>query len=553
MKGTRLGRADTEMLHSPPPSRANVLTRRSDSLRFVLQLRGFRAAEGVTLDLKLMLGYGTVIGNYVASSTFNHSEFLISGNPIKQITKIDKAINPGEIIMSQDVYQVVEEVVRVKQGTENGLKILLGVNGEQNFLGGQAAKMLRFSDSENRYLSPFMEASIFDQIKDISYTWSRTSTYKDYTRSRLSRHDTCTTLFVNMVSPKVSKGPVTVSNQSPLTSLSLRSTQFSDPNPQVSLNMFQAAFVAIYEPLRKFHGVLRQYLQDDKGQVGIIIFSGRESNTLAACRCALKIKETFKELSIGYGMGIATGKVFCGPVGDQSRCEMSWIGDSVNHSARLMGMSMKTNDIFVDKASVDAAASEVVFENIGQIALKGKGLVQSYKVNGLKFKGSVLTEQVSEATNMSSPPQMFDNLANVHSATLLDWAVQAATNRNVGFAQQVTGGSASPSPNPGGRKPLKKVQTEKRIFARGRTQTKMNIKEGEDSDKDSSVPVSPSRSGQELWKRGRVGLHIAKVRVCESRSDELKKRVLVFNSEMYWYLTMLCLRHQIRRRFKNRK
>ena len=61
-------------------------------------------------------------------------------------------------------------------------------------------------------------------------------------------------------------------------------------------------------------------------------------------------------------MGIATGKVFCGPVGDQSRCEMSWIGDSVNHSARLMGMAMKTNAIYADKASVDAAASEVMFE-----------------------------------------------------------------------------------------------------------------------------------------------------------------------------------------------
>ena len=135
--------------------------------------------------------------------------------------------------------------------------------------------MLRFSDTENKYLSPFMESSILDQIKDISYTWSRTSTYKDYTRSRLSRHDTCTTLFVNMVSSK-----------------------FSDPNPQVSLDMFQQAFVGIYEPLRKFHGVLRQYLQDDKGQVGIIIFSGKESNTLAACRCALKIQETFKEVSV---------------------------------------------------------------------------------------------------------------------------------------------------------------------------------------------------------------------------------------------------------------
>jgi len=146
------------------------------------------------------------------------------------------------------------------------------------------------------------------------------STYSDYTRSRLSRHETCTTLFVNMVSDK-----------------------FDSPDPQVSLDIFQSAFISIYEPLRKYHGVLRQFLQDDKGQVAIIIFSGRESNTLAACRCALKIKDNFKAQNINFGMGVATGKVFCGPVGDHSRCEMSWIGDSVNHSARLMGQAMKSN------------------------------------------------------------------------------------------------------------------------------------------------------------------------------------------------------------------
>jgi len=212
------------------------------------------------------------------------------------------------------------------------------------------------------------------------------SSYSDYTRSRLSRHDVCTTLFINMASPK-----------------------FNDDDPQVVLDTFQACFQAIYNPCRQFHGTLRQFLQDDKGQVGIVIFSGRESNTLAACRCALKIRESFArpELDILFGMGIATGKVFCGPVGDHSRCEMSWIGDSVNHAARLMVQGIKKNNgIFADKASVDAAASEILFDSVGQINLKGKGLVQTYQVNGLKYRGSVLSEQAQETVDLSSPPQV---------------------------------------------------------------------------------------------------------------------------------------------------
>lgn len=196
-------------------------------------------------------------------------------------------------------------------------------------------------------------------------------------------------------------------------------------------------------------------------------------------------------------MGIATGKVFCGPVGDHSRCEMSWIGDSVNHSARLMGMSMKTNSIYADKASVDAAASEVVFENIGQIALKGKGLVQSYQVNGLKYKGSVLTDQSSETTDMSAPPQMFDNLAGVHSALLLDWAVHSATNRH-----------------PAGLNNLKKQNDANQKSPKSR---KIIISSNDDAESNSN------NGGADLFKAGRLAVNLKKFRRNAQRKAEKNK------------------------------
>jgi hypothetical protein len=37
------------------------------ALQQMAELRGFVAAEGVVLDLKIMLGKGTLVGNYVGS------------------------------------------------------------------------------------------------------------------------------------------------------------------------------------------------------------------------------------------------------------------------------------------------------------------------------------------------------------------------------------------------------------------------------------------------------------------------------------------------------
>ena len=54
------------------------------SLELKKKLRFFKAGE-VELDLKQMLAYGTIVGNFVGDKTLNHFEFLTTGQPIKQV------------------------------------------------------------------------------------------------------------------------------------------------------------------------------------------------------------------------------------------------------------------------------------------------------------------------------------------------------------------------------------------------------------------------------------------------------------------------------------
>ena len=157
--------------------------------------------------------------------------------------------------------------------------------------------------------------------------------------------------------------------------------------------------------------------------VAIIVFSGRESNTISACRCALKIQENFANHGIEDKIGIATGKVFFGPVGDERRCEMAWIGDSVNLAARLMGRA-SVGAVFVDKATCENASSELSFEMHGMVELKGKGVVTVYELQGLKHRGSVLMESRRRssvhASMMLSRPMVFDNAAAVISSIAVE-------------------------------------------------------------------------------------------------------------------------------------
>ena len=40
-------------------------------------------------------------------------------------------------------------------------------------------------------------------------------------------------------------------------------------------------------------------------------------------------------------IGVTSGVAFCGNVGSASRCEYSMVGDTINMSARLMGVAIK--------------------------------------------------------------------------------------------------------------------------------------------------------------------------------------------------------------------
>jgi len=129
-------------------------------------------------------------------------------------------------------------------------------------------------------------------------------------------------------------------------------------------------------------GSLNKCLYDDKGFLILIIFGMPPMNhvkddTLRAVLFSLRVTEALIEEKFIPKAGVATGMVWCGIVGTETRREYTVLGDVVNLSARLMS-NADENGILVDDHTYNATRNILEYKKARVMKLKGKS--QSLKV-----------------------------------------------------------------------------------------------------------------------------------------------------------------------------
>lgn len=108
-----------------------------------------------------------------------------------------------------------------------------------------------------------------------------------------------------------------------------------------------------------------------------------ENATFDAMRCALKLREHIElynqvssdELSepLRFGIGITTGEVFAGNIGNVHRLEYTILGDPVNLSARLESLTKKARlDILIDGETRRVLGDRLVAKRISKKSIRGK-------------------------------------------------------------------------------------------------------------------------------------------------------------------------------------
>ncbi len=141
-----------------------------------------------------------------------------------------------------------------------------------------------------------------------------------------------------------------------------------------SVDQAQKIVATVQQACYGQRGSLDKISCDDKG-VSIIAGFGvppmsAEDDATRAVKAAMNIERLLASMNVNVSIGVATGPVYCGMLGDKYRCEYTLMGDGVNTAARLMSIANGT--VLCDSITVDATEADVEFDAGGSYNLKGK-------------------------------------------------------------------------------------------------------------------------------------------------------------------------------------
>ncbi|KAJ3290499.1 hypothetical protein HK104_006720 [Borealophlyctis nickersoniae] len=138
----------------------------------------------------------------------------------------------------------------------------------------------------------------------------------------------------------------------------------------------QQAMMVVQSALKKYEGSLRQFHVDEKGAVILCFFGlpplAHENDASFAIKAALEVCAQFSNIFDDFSIGITTGVVSIGGVGNAVRTEYAVMGDSINMAARLMCLSQARESLLCDERSFNLCAMEFLFEGLGEEKVKGK-------------------------------------------------------------------------------------------------------------------------------------------------------------------------------------
>ena len=135
-----------------------------------------------------------------------------------------------------------------------------------------------------------------------------------------------------------------------------------------------AAIRDLQTELYRFEGSVNKLSIDEKGITLVAAYGlppfAHEDDPQRGAFAAMRVSTRLAELGWNCSVGVTSGRVFCGTIGNRHRCEYTIIGDVVNLSARLMQAAK--GGIYCDEATFKRVPTRVVWETLPPIMVKGK-------------------------------------------------------------------------------------------------------------------------------------------------------------------------------------
>lgn len=167
-----------------------------------------------------------------------------------------------------------------------------------------------------------------------------------------------------------------------------------DLGPDTPLHEAQRLINGIQHEIAKVDASMNKVSVDDKG-IAVVAALGmppraHEDDPARGARLALALEHSAQAAGTRCYVGVSTGRVFCGTVGNAHRREYTMTGTAVNRSARLMQHAMKIDPsaaVVADEATMAAVASLVAHTPLPEVQLKGIGAASPTRLHGLQDTG----------------------------------------------------------------------------------------------------------------------------------------------------------------------
>ncbi|MBE0680497.1 MAG: AAA family ATPase [Anaerolineales bacterium] len=297
----------------------------------------FRAGDR-TLSTRIAIGAGQITLTGLGG-VFNRWEMVIAGDAIDQVGKAQASLHPGQIIASPEAWEKLKGRAS-GDAAQDGHMLLNRISFQ---IESEAQSPILLEEDCIPALRSYIPGAIAKRIDAGQSDW-------------LAELRRVTTLFINI--PEMTRGVDTDTAQ----------------------RLAQILQGAIY----RYEGSVNKIAVDEKGVSLLAAFGlppfSHEDDPLRGVLAAQDIVTAINEAGLRCYIGIATGRMFCGVIGNEIRREYTINGDAVNLAARLMhAISAELStpvgepiQIICDASTHEGARSRVDFIKLDPVNVRGK-------------------------------------------------------------------------------------------------------------------------------------------------------------------------------------
>jgi class 3 adenylate cyclase len=288
-------------------------------------------ASGEALSLRVGISAGRMTAMSVGGAA-DRFEVVVGGDAFPRVAAALAAADPGDVVLAAAPgIPVAPEIISSNLGAE--LFRVIDVHGERD-APRVAIEALRPTAPAEAY-RPYISRGVIARVDAGHTDWV----------AELRR---ASVLFVTL--------------------------QDVDYESAAAPQLVQHLFAVIQDAVYRAGGSVNQFVLDDKGTTCVAAWGVpahvHDNDPARAAATALEIEAGLGALGARFGIGVATGRVFCGWRGNERRREYALIGSTVNLAARL-AMS-RSGGVRCDAATREAAGHRLAFRAEGAVHLKGK-------------------------------------------------------------------------------------------------------------------------------------------------------------------------------------